>query len=128
MAHPEHMVNFNDLMIGQRLSRVEWYSFVPAGELLFNGYQGGTPLMVDIGGNRGTDLEGFKSQYPNAKGELVVQDLPPVIDDITTLDESIVRMKHDFFTPQPVKGQPPPFFSRRPFISGSLYATNASPC
>jgi hypothetical protein len=104
MTHPEHMVNFNDLMIGQRLTRVEWYSFVSAKELLLDGYQDDTALLVDIGGNRGGDLEGFKEQFPQVEKGLVLQDLPPVIDDITSLDESIVRMKHDFFTPQPVKG------------------------
>jgi hypothetical protein len=116
MAHPEQMVNFNDLMIGQRLSRVEWYSFVPAEQLLLDDYRDGTALMVDIGGNRGNDLEGFKKSCPNAKGDLVVQDLPPVIDDITSLDESIVRMKHDFFTPQPVKGLLAPILHSLKFL------------
>lgn len=104
MAHPEQMVNFNDLMIGQRLSRVEWYSFVPANDLILDDYVEGTNLLVDIGGNRGGDLEGFKRQFPQVKGGLVLQDLPQVIDDIKELDDRIVKMKHDFFTPQPVIG------------------------
>ena len=107
MEHPDQMVNFNDLMIGQRLSRVEWYSFVPAETLILDGYHEGTDLLVDIGGNRGGDLEGFKKQFPQVKSGLVLQDLPPVIDDIASLDEDIVRMKYDFFTPQPVKGTVP---------------------
>jgi hypothetical protein len=60
-------------------------------------------LLVDIGGGRGHDLEAFGKKFPNAKGKLVLQDLPP-IDDISELDQSIMRMKYDFFTEQPIKG------------------------
>jgi hypothetical protein len=34
----------------------------------------------------------------------VLQDLPPVIDNIEQLDAKIVRQKHDMFVEQPVKG------------------------
>ena len=65
-------------------------------------------LLVDVGGGRGGDLAEFKKAFPKAEGKLVVQDLPQVIADITDLDGEIVRMPHDFFTAQPVKGSQPP--------------------
>ena len=101
------MGNFNDLMAAQRLDRVDWFDYCNVKYILLEGYKGSnTPLLVDIGGNRGYDLEGLKKKFPevNGPGKLIVQDLPPVIADITDLDEEIVRMEHDFFTPQPVKG------------------------
>ncbi|KAK0108211.1 hypothetical protein ONS95_003031 [Cadophora gregata] len=107
MEHPEQMSNFNDLMMGQRMNRIEWFNFADVDSILFDGYNAshvdGT-LLIDVGGGRGHDLEAFRKQFPEAKGSLVLQDLPPVIDDIKELHEDIVRMKHDFFTPQSVEG------------------------
>lgn len=106
MANPDHMSNFNDLMMGQRMNRTEWFEFSDVNSVLFDGMDADedATLLLDIGGGRGHDLEAFKKKFPDAKGRLVLQELPPVIDDITELDSSIVRMKHDFFTEQPIKG------------------------
>jgi hypothetical protein len=35
----------------------------------------------------------------------VLQDLPPIIDDIKELHPDIVKVKYDFFTSQPIKGK-----------------------
>jgi hypothetical protein len=35
MQHPEHMTDFNDLMEGQRINRIEWYTFVHVENDLF---------------------------------------------------------------------------------------------
>lgn len=107
MAHPDNMNDFNDLMTGQRMNRTEWFDFSDVNSILFDGLNSKdehSTLLVDMGGGRGHDLEAFRKRFPDAKGELVLQDLPPVIDDIKELDSSIVRMKHDFFTEQPIKG------------------------
>lgn len=108
MEHPEQMSNFNDCMAGQRFRRIDWFNFFSVENILLNGYKGdGSPLLVDIGGNRGYDLQGLKSNYPavSGKGKLILQDLPQVLSDISELDEDIVRMVYDFYTPQPVKGR-----------------------
>ena len=60
---------------------------------------------MDIGGGQGHDLEALKNGFPDAKGKLVVQDLPPVLDDIKILHGEIVRQRYNLFTPQPVVGQ-----------------------
>jgi hypothetical protein len=107
MSHPKHMSNFNDLMAVQRLARANWFKYCHVESILLDGYKGeNTPLLVDVGGNRGYDLQGLKQKYPavGGPGKLIVQDLPQVIADINDLDEDIVRMEYDFFAPQPVKG------------------------
>ncbi|TVY40234.1 O-methyltransferase [Lachnellula subtilissima] len=59
-------------------------------------------LLVDRSGGRGHDLEAFRNRFPDGKGRLVLQDLPPVIADIRELHADIVRQEYDFLTPQPV--------------------------
>ncbi|KAF8848056.1 sterigmatocystin 8-O-methyltransferase [Acephala macrosclerotiorum] len=107
MEHPDHMSNFNNLMTGQRMNRTEWFDFADVDSILFDGLDSKddhSTLLIDIGGGRGHDLEAFRKKFPDVKQRLVLQDLPPVINDIKELDSSIVRMKHDFFTEQPIKG------------------------
>jgi hypothetical protein len=103
---PEILENFNTFMTGVRGSRPSWIEWFPMQERVFDGYTAAdsSVLLVDIGGGRGHDTEAFRKRFPNLKGRLVLQDLPAVIDDIKTLDESIEQLKHDFFTPQPVWG------------------------
>ena len=62
-------------------------------------------LMVDIAGGRGHYLAAFKERFPHAKGRMVLQEVPNVIDDAQNLDSSIERMEHDMFEPQPIKGK-----------------------
>jgi hypothetical protein len=86
-------------------------TFADPNEVLLSGYKGGnnqSTLLADIGGSQGHDLEAFKNANPKAEGKFVLQDLPPVIDDIKEFHGDIVRMKHDFFTSQPVRGPSPP--------------------
>ena len=105
--HPQYMLDFNDLMEGQRINRIEWYAFVDVKSVLFKGQDTSDPnsaLLVDVGGNRGQNLEAVCKLYPKAHGKIVLQDLPPVIADIKELDSNIVRMGYDFFSPQPAIG------------------------
>ncbi|TVY47936.1 Demethylsterigmatocystin 6-O-methyltransferase [Lachnellula occidentalis] len=109
MQHPSPMSNFNDLMTGQRMNRIEWFDFADVHSIIFNHYTpaDNSALLVDIGGGRGHDLEAFRNRFPDdarGQGKLVVQDLPPVIADIADLHADIVRQEYDFFTPQPVVG------------------------
>ncbi len=102
-THPSTLTDFNNLMAGQRYNRLNWFDFFPIKERLLDAFEGG-PLLVDVGGAQGFELESFKSRFPHVKGDLVLQDLPETIDSITNLESSISRMKHDFLTPQPVQG------------------------
>lgn len=62
-------------------------------------------LLVDVGGSEGRDLISFRQHFKEARGRLVLQDLPQVIESAPSLDEwTIEKMSYDFFTPQPVVG------------------------
>lgn len=68
----------------------------------------GAVFLVDIGGGKGHDLQELHREYPELPGKLVLQDLRGVVQEAESsgLDEEIVTMEHDFFTPQPIKGNP----------------------
>ena len=121
-CRPQQLGNFFDMLEGWRLDRKEWFDVYPVAGSLMQGFEErGTAdqsfaktdpaLLVDIGGGVGYDLQNFRRRFAadghKLPGKLVLQDLPPVIDEIKELDEDIVRVKHDFFTTQPVKGEPP---------------------
>ena len=105
--HPSQLSNFNNFMGGQRRNRVDWFDSFPVEEILIRGSHADSEgvLLIDIAGGRGHDIQGFVRRFPDASGKLVLQDLPAVIDEITDLDERILQMKYDFFTPQPIKGE-----------------------
>ena len=58
-------------------------------------------LFVDVGGGLGHQVSRFKTRYPHLPGKLVLTDLPQVVDKAVDLPDSIVKIGHDFFTPQP---------------------------
>jgi hypothetical protein len=70
----------------------------------------GRPLLVDVGGGKGHDLQVFWERFcrdeEGMRGELVLQELGSVIEGIREeeLDGSVKRMEYDFFMEQPVKG------------------------
>lgn len=69
-----------------------------------------TPLLVDVGGGVGHQCLAFRLRYPAIPGRVILQDL----DNVVALAESsplpgfrdsgIEAQVHDFFAPQPVKG------------------------
>ena len=101
-SHPRDQAAFDTAMGVSRMGRgEEWFEFYPVEERLR--VTGNKPLLVDIGGGLGHDLIALKSKFPNLPGRSIVQDLPVVIDHVKDLPSGIEAMKHDFFTPQPVK-------------------------
>ena len=64
----------------------------------------GAVLIVDVAGGRGYYLETFRQKFPDAKGRMILQDLPHVISDVQDLDPRIESMAHDMFLPQPIEG------------------------
>ncbi len=104
-THPSSLKDFNNPMAGQRFNRRDWFDFFPVQEKLFDGMKGDeSALLVDVGGAQGFELRQFRNKFPGAKGKLILQALPNVIESIGELDAGIERMKHDFFTAQPVQG------------------------
>ncbi|KIV85191.1 hypothetical protein PV11_00918 [Exophiala sideris] len=76
----------------------------PFEEALQQGNSPNRPLMVDIGGGRGLALLEMRKGCPSLQGELVLQDRPCVLDDISAEDlPGVTKMAHDFFQEQPVR-------------------------
>ncbi|KAF2438301.1 sterigmatocystin 8-O-methyltransferase [Karstenula rhodostoma CBS 690.94] len=67
-------------------------------------------ILVDIGGGKGHDVKSFYSAFmaksKEEQGKLVLQDLPHIIDAIpdNELPPAVIKMSHDFFEEQTVKG------------------------
>jgi hypothetical protein len=103
--NPALMSNFNAFMGGTLENRKNWFETFPVDELLLDGASKDPEsiLLIDVAGGEGHDVEALHRAFPNAPGRLVLQDLPPIIDNIKSLDAAVIRQKHDFFTEQPMK-------------------------
>lgn len=108
-GYPDLGTQFNNLMSAYHQGRPSWMDsgFYPVQESLIDGAKTGEGevFIVDVGGNKGHDLEEFKSKWPNAPGRLILQDQSHVLEEVESLDSTIEPMVHDFFTEQPVKGK-----------------------
>ena len=127
IAHPPLHDRFNTSLQSNRLGNVFWTSWFPVRDRLivdFNTpYAPESIFLVDVGGNTGYDLlrlhESLSEQGIDGsdvvckEGRLVLQDVPSVIDSIGEKDGhrldalGIRREKHDFFTPQTIRGTSP---------------------
>lgn len=63
-----------------------------------------SPVFVDIGGNVGHYCAKFKERFPNIPGRVILQDLPSTLAHALHTP-GVEALAHDFFEPQPVKGQ-----------------------
>jgi hypothetical protein len=65
-------------------------------------------LVVDVGGGLGHATKQIKALCGDVKGKVILQDRSEVLDNITEdLGGGSVKMGHDFFMPNPVKGISP---------------------
>ncbi|KAL9092300.1 MAG: hypothetical protein Q9165_004474 [Trypethelium subeluteriae] len=98
---------FDDAMtVRNKHYTVAWHEKYPAASRLsdISARFGVPPVIVDIGGNQGIDLQGFAEKNPNFQCELILQDQPETINRIQPgLDKRIKPTIYDFFKPQPVK-------------------------
>ena len=103
---PGAMQNFNTYMTGNQSKRATWLDWYPIEERLLKDHRANDDavLMVDIAGGRGHYLLAFRDKFPDAKGRLVLQEVPEMIDDAEDLHPSIERMKYDMFELQPIEG------------------------
>jgi hypothetical protein len=66
------------------------------------------PILVDVGGGQGQSIVKILDHHKELAAEkMILQDLPEVIElakTSETLPKSVVKMEHDFFREQPVKG------------------------
>ncbi|KXH35748.1 O-methyltransferase [Colletotrichum nymphaeae SA-01] len=106
-AHPEQGEAFNTLQRTTTLNRARWTSIFPSHTLLDSGSGGDdsdSPLLVDIGGSVGQDLQAFYELHPETASRLYLEDLPSVLaDEKTNVLKGINKVAYDFYTPQPIK-------------------------
>lgn len=106
--YPELGAQFNNLMSAYHQGRPSWMdgNFYPVQTLIEGAKTGEEDVfIVDVGGNKGHDLDEFVSKWPNTPGRLILQDQPHVLNDIKSLNPAIKPMAHDFYQEQPIKGE-----------------------
>lgn len=105
-ARPELFEACNAFMEGVRGSRPSWTTWYPIQERLIDGaaVEDGGVLFVDVAGGRGVDIAELRGRFPDAKGRLILQDRPEVLQDVTGL-EGVEKVDIDFFQGQPVQGK-----------------------
>ncbi|KAJ5163950.1 uncharacterized protein N7500_005780 [Penicillium coprophilum] len=103
--NPEKLDLCNTFMEGDRGARPSWLEWFPVEERLLSGANPeAETLMVDVAGGRGHDLVAFLERHPDAKGRLVLEDLPHVLEESTIDTERIEKLPFDLFKPQPIHG------------------------
>lgn len=103
--HPRQGQSFNTIMGGVMAHQASWLDIIPA-ETFLDGADPTLPLVVDVGGGIGQDIERFRLKFPDTAARLYLQDLPAVIEK-SKCSEPLNNMAHDFFQPQPVQGMEP---------------------
>ena len=93
-------------MTGFSEGRSSWMDIFPVKEKLGTDARDDQAaiMFVDIGGGMGHEAVALKKRFPDLPGRFVVQDLPEMVSG-QNLDAEIEFMAHDFFTPQPLKGE-----------------------
>lgn len=101
---PERQANCNEAMKAQSFDGVWAVGLYPFAERLQQSRGNEeTPLVVDVGGGAGYTSRKIRELCAGVEGTVVLQDLEGVLADAEDVD-GMVKMPHDFFTEQPVKG------------------------
>lgn len=99
--NPEEAAIFNPFVASYRTTRIPW-TLIYTTEEIMEGYEQG-PLLVDIGGGQGDDIQCFTLAHPGNEAQLFLEDMPTVVDQ-ARCDDKIRRISHNFFEPQPIRG------------------------
>ena len=105
-ANPKRGQSFNIGMQSEIKGQGSWLDGYPWQDRLLGGFERerSEVLLVDVGGNRGHDLQLLEDRKGNEPGCLILEDLPEVIADAGHL-KGIEQVSYDFFTPQPIIGE-----------------------
>jgi hypothetical protein len=96
-----------------------WLDTFPHERILETSHED-TPLVVDVGGNIGHDMERFRQAHSETASRLYLQDRPEVVK-LSKCPDPVNKMDYDFFTPQPIKG------SRVYYMHGVLHDWSDEP-
>ena len=89
--------------------RKMWTDFYPVQERLCDEIERSEDavLLVDVGGGVGNVLKDFVKESARKTGRLILQDQQAALGDADALKEQGIEvMAHDFFSTQPIKGEP----------------------
>ncbi|RMZ85134.1 hypothetical protein DV738_g248, partial [Chaetothyriales sp. CBS 135597] len=100
-AHPREGDSFNQVMGGVMANQAGWLDIFPHDTLLDS--DPNLPLVVDVGGNIGHDIERFRQAHPETAARLYLEDRPAVVK-LSKSPDPVNKVGYDFFTPQPIKG------------------------
>lgn len=105
--NPSYQESFSSFLALWSQHRRPWPQFYDTQSLIQGSdLSDGSALVVDIGGHHGADLFHLLKKHPDVPaGSLVLQDLPKVIASANLPIDKIRAIGHNFFEPQPVKGQ-----------------------
>ncbi|KAI0481331.1 S-adenosyl-L-methionine-dependent methyltransferase [Xylariaceae sp. FL0804] len=102
--NPVEGASFNNMMGGVMANQAGMLDIYPFEQLNDSlPADSPTPLLVDVGGNVGHDINKFLSKQPALASRLALQDRPDVVQ-LAKCPDTVKVMAHDFFTPQPIKG------------------------
>ncbi|KAH8880853.1 putative O-methyltransferase [Thozetella sp. PMI_491] len=108
-SNPSLQRSFGGFMEAWSRQKRPWPEYFDT-NLLLESIDPSTPIVVDVGGNVGLDLESFLAKHPDVPpGALVLQDRPEALK-LAKTNEKIKIAEYDFFTPQPVIGSRAYFF------------------
>lgn len=107
--YPERLVDFNQSMntLDEVLPVTGMYDF---GWIAKAEGPEDRPLIVDVGGGKGQALKRIMAAFPEIPAQrLVLEDRAAVIDEVIKADEpgfaEVKKIPHDFYNPNPVKGE-----------------------
>lgn len=102
-SHPVEGESFNHVMGGVMANQAGWVDIFPHNAILESDSDSESPLVVDVGGNIGHDMEKFRQLHPETASRLYLEDRPEVVKH-SLCPEPVNKIGYDFFMPQPIKG------------------------
>ncbi|KAL5340853.1 S-adenosyl-L-methionine-dependent methyltransferase [Aspergillus crustosus] len=103
--NPREGAAFNTIMGSVVAAQTNWLDIIPVQEHILADADPdpSSPLIVDVGGNIGHDMEKVRLAFPDLASRFYLQDLPAVIARAKCPDP-VHKIAHDFFQPQSVHG------------------------
>ncbi|TQN72244.1 O-methyltransferase [Colletotrichum shisoi] len=96
--HPDQGEIFNVVQKTSTSIQARWTSIYPSHRLLDCDPK--LPLLVDVGGSAGQDIQCFYEKHPETASGLYLEDFPAVLaDKASSLARGINKVPYDFFTP-----------------------------
>lgn len=93
------------------MDRKHWSSFYPIQERLLDGAAADGILMVDVGGNTGSQIAALREQFPDAPGKCMILDLPTGVP--ANPPAGTETCAHSFFEPFPPQAHGARFYYMR---------------